>query len=186
MNDDTTVVGLIPRIRQEQITRALENMNKRLLISSILCEVMNIKHIAFSEHVLTHVASIVFEKTKKNDAGARGWHYDPDALLENSNIIKLSQPEIDPETGIISRFGRLVESPTDNTKPKTFFPPHWTVDEILLNAQKALSSIVVLPTLDGLNYTFIGKNLDNNIQIKFITDMTGIIKSFYPIINNKK
>lgn len=64
-------------------------------------------------------------------------------------------------------------------QPKTFFPNHWSVENILENAQEALLNITQLPTCSQNTYQLIGTT-KNNIIITFNIDTTGNLISFYP------
>jgi len=112
--------------------------------------------------------------------------YDRRDLLKNSGILELKITEENPVTNVISAEVQLVKeslfyAKNNQTKiysNKTFFSSDWSVEDILRNAQEALTNSY--EPIEIVNNKYFIKGYSNNgSQIRFAVDSIGNIISFY-------
>lgn len=129
-----------------------------------------------------HIFDVMIKETTKRSGHIQyrihGFHHDFQHALERSGMIKVFDKVMGP--GGSYKVDVMVGDVL--TKNKTFFPAHWTRQEVCAKALEALKNLTDLPELQNNgNWAFLGETAEG-VVVRVVINVAGMIESVYPII----
>lgn len=173
-----TKLYVMPATLEEKIIAGIKKINGTLHITQeTQHQLGSISTLTLDEQALTHVAAVELVHERGKGSYFQGFHLDPHKALQRMGLINVRNCVVDETAEIITSKAQLRKG---RLKDKTFFPDHWTIDDILRNAQEALLNLVGGIECQGKRNVIMGQT-KKEISIEFVIDSFGKIVSFYPV-----